>query len=1102
MNYIPLNVISSYSLLESTIKIPKLIAQAKSLGYTSIALTDKNVMHGAVEFYLKAKEQGIKPILGITVDIYENDESETALSVILLAKNAGGYQNLLAISSLIKYDREKITLDIMKSYSTQLIGIINYESLENIVLERENNKKNVVIDLKRNFNHLFLGIYCNGSNQKVIDEIKQLSNDLNIPLVVNEPIQSLQENDSLSLRVLEAISNQTTIDSDKQLSDSSFYYLKDKAKQIEWYSQNNLIEALSNTVKISESIQLDLSWKSVLPKYTTPKNLNSSDYLIKLVNTQLKNKLPDHSKEYEERIEKELGVIIKMGFADYFLIVWDLMKYAHQNGIVTGAGRGSAAGSLVSYLLNITDVDPVKYELLFDRFLNEERYTLPDIDLDFPDNKRDSILKYVLNKYGKEHVAQIATFGTFAAKMALRDTGRVFGLSTNELKRWSDAIPGSLGITLNKAYKESEELRTMVNQSDLNKKIFQIALNLEGLPRHVSTHAAGVVISRDPLIQTAPLQEGNGLMPLTQYTMNDIETVGLLKMDFLGLKNLTILADCLKNVSELKGSVRDKLATIPLNDQKTLDLFKKGDTNGIFQFESSGIRNVLRKLQPSDFEDIVAVNALYRPGPMEQIDVFIKRKHGAEKTDYIHDDLKDILEVTNGVMVYQEQVMKVASKIAGYSLAEADILRRAISKKIKKEIDAGRKQFIAGAKRRGYSEDVAKRIYAHIERFADYGFNRSHAVSYSKLAFQLAYFKAHYPAAFFVSLMRASTNNKEKLTKYLLEAKQRQIELVHPDINQSEENFKVIDKGICFGFNSIKGVRKDFIEHILYERKQQGKFQDLLSFINRIDERWRKEQYIEPLIYAGCFDRLEHNRHTLIDSLESMINSVNMSHGNIELFESLSPKIHYKEEYGIEARLKQEFEVTGFYLSGHPTDKYMDTRYNSQAIYLTDSLNNKTQTYIVSVQEVKKIQTKRGEPMAFLEVTDASKEATCVLFPDVYRKYSKELVENGIFVIRGKAEFKKNKWNILVSNMSNPEELKMDHSHQLYLRFENIKEQQEQFSEILKVLEDEVGTVEVIIYDQAADRKEKLKPKYNLNRQTASLKTIEDILGRKNVILK
>lgn len=1101
MNYIPLNVISSFSLLESTITIPKLLSQAKEKGYTTIALTDKNVMHGAVEFYLEAKKQNIKPIIGITLDVHENAESDTALSVVLLAKDAEGYQALLTLSSLVKYNHKKITINMINDYSTQLIGIINYES---IVKLNENSDKLILRKFKDCIDESYLGILADGENRAVIERISQVSKDMDMPLVVSEPMQALQADDALSIDVLKAINTQSTLDANEKKTQPLFY-LKDKSEQIDLYSELQLSEALLNTEKIARSIQLDLSWKSVLPKYTTPEDMSSADYLVKIVRSQLETKISGYTDEYKERMDKELGVIIKMGFADYFLIIWDLMRYAHQKGIVTGAGRGSAAGSLVSYLLNITDVDPVEYDLLFDRFLNEERYTLPDIDLDFPDNKRDSILQYVLNKYGAEHVAQIATFGTFAAKMALRDTGRVLGLTPAEMKTWSDAIPGSLGITLKRAYKESEALRKLVNQNETNKKLFQIALKLEGLPRHVSTHAAGVVISKDPLIQTAPLQEGNGAMPLTQFTMNDIETVGLLKMDFLGLKNLTILADCLTNVPELKGSISDKLNQISLNDEKTLELFRAGDTNGIFQFESSGIKNVLRKLQPSSFEDIVAVNALYRPGPMEQIDVFIERKKGLTKTDYLHEDLKEILEVTNGVMVYQEQVMKVASKIAGYSLAEADILRRAISKKIRSEIDAGRQQFIAGARKKGYSEDVAGRIYEHIERFADYGFNRSHAVSYSKLAFQLAYFKVHHSAAFFVSLMRASANNKDKVTKYLLEAKQRGIELVHPDINQSDENFKVKDNKICFGFNSIKGVRKDFIQHILYVRKKQGPFKDLLSFINQIDKRWRKEQNIVPLIYSGCFDQLEYNRRTLIDSLESILNSVSMSNGNVELFESLSPKIHLSEEFSLEEVLKQEFEVTGFYLSGHPTDKYNDLRNECGAVYLTDSINNKTKTYLVSVQDIKKIQTKKGEPMAFLEVTDASGEATCVLFPDVYRKYSKDIVKKKAFLVTGKAEFKKNKWNLLVSNMKDPDkelERKSETGKMLFLRFDNLNEEQSVFTEILSILEKDKGSTEVIIYDQSTERKEKLKPKYNLNTASESLKTIKEVLGEMNVILK
>ncbi|SFB87911.1 DNA polymerase-3 subunit alpha [Alkalibacterium subtropicum] len=1102
MSYIPLNIISAYSLLESTVTVKQLVSKAKEFGYSSMALTDNNVMHGAVEFYLEAKKQGIKPIIGMTVEIYEDETNEKGLSTVLLAENAEGYQNLLSLSSKIKGEHERVTADTLKTHGSHLTAIVNFQSLVAHLSNKESRLSERLERISREISHTFLGVSYDGENIEAVKNIIKLSEETAIPNVVSEPVKSLEAKDYLSLKVLDAIKNQTTLDSDEQPGERPFFFLQEPRNVVGKYKQISLGDALDSTVRIAESIDLNLSWESVLPRFDTPDGKTSPHYLREIVYSHLEKKLPGHSEIYDHRIEKELDVIIKMGFADYFLIVWDLMKYAHSKAIVTGAGRGSAAGSLVSYVLNITDVDPVAYDLLFDRFLNEERYTMPDIDLDFPDDKRDSILKYVLRKYGREHVAQIATFGTFAAKMAVRDTGRVFGLSADELKKWSDAIPSSLGITLKKAYRESETLRNLVNVSDAHKALFKTALNLEGLPRHVSTHAAGVVISRDPLVQTAPLMEGNGAMPLTQYTMNDVETVGLLKMDFLGLKNLSILADCLKNVPELRGSVKDKLAAIPLDDQKTLELFRRGDTNGIFQFESRGIRNVLRKLKPTDFEDIVAVNALYRPGPMEQIDVYIRRKNGQEKIEYIHEDLQEILEVTNGVMIYQEQVMKVASKIAGYSLSEADILRRAISKKIKTEIDAGRKQFVAGAKRRGYSEDSANRIYAHIERFADYGFNRSHAVSYSKLAFQLAYFKANFPAAFFVSLMRASANNKDKLNTYLLEAKQRHIELVHPDINQSGDNFKAENGKICFGLNAIKGMRKDFVQHILFVRRKHGGFRDLLSFINHIDKRWRKEQYVLPLIYAGSFDNLQYNRRTLVESLESILNSVNMSNGNIELFESLAPKIQVKEEYTLEERLKQEFEVTGVYLSGHPTDKFMDTRDSKQMIYITDSVQNKSQTYIVSIQEIKKIQTKRGEPMAFLEVTDASGEATCVLFPDIYRRYSKVLQKNRIFSVKGKAEFKKNKWNILVSQMQDPETLSKRVQKHLYLRFEKLDQQREVFSKILEILEKDQGDTEVIIYDQSMDRKEKLKPRYKFNSHTTSIDALKGFLGENNVIFK
>ena len=446
--------------------------------------------------------------------------------------------------------------------------------------------------------------------------------------------------------------------------------------------------------------------------------------------------------------------------------------------------------------------------------------------------------------------------------------------------------------------------------------------------------------------------------------------------------------------------------------------------------------------------------------------------------------------------------MKVAKEIAGYSLSEADILRRAISKKIKKEIDAGRKQFVAGANNKGYDDETASQIYTHIERFADYGFNRSHAVSYSKLAFQLAYFKANFPAAFFVSLMRASSNNKDKLKSYMLEAKQSGIQLIHPDINKSEANFKVANENIIFGFNTLKGLRKDFIQYILYLRNKYGDFEDLLSFINTIDERWRKERYILPLIQAGSFDQMSYNRRTMVESLESMLNSVNMSNGNIELFESLAPKIQKKDEYSLEEKLKQEFEVTGYYLSGHPTEKYMDMIKKNDITFINDSIQNRVQTYLMSVEEIKKIQTKRGEPMAFVEMTDASGEATGVLFPDNYRKYAKELQKNKLFIVKGKVEFKKNKWNILVDSLRKPESLEPKNQARLYLRFENLKEDRRKFNDILTLLNNHQGDTDVIVYDQSLNKKEKLKSTFRFNRDAATINAMKKILGKNNVVLR
>lgn len=565
-----------------------------------------------------------------------------------------------------------------------------------------------------------------------------------------------------------------------------------------------------------------------------------------------------------------------MGFDDYFLIIWDVIRHAHETGVTTGPGRGSAAGSLVAYVLNITDVDPLEYDLLFERFLNEERAQMPDIDLDIPDNRREEILEYVHQKYGHQKVAQIITFGTLAAKQAIRDVGRVFGLSTTELAEWSRAIPSVLHVSLKEALNQSQKLKNLISDSEVNKTLFETASKLEGLPRHYSTHAAGIVLSDEPLVDLVPLQSGSETMMMTQYAKDIVERVGLLKMDFLGLRNLGIMADALQTIKR-QGYPAFNVQNVDLSDSATLAAFAKGDTNGVFQFESNGIKGVLKRLKPDSFELVAAVNALYRPGPMDNIDNFIKRKNGQEPVTYPDDSLKPILANTYGIIVYQEQVMQVASKMAGFSLGEADLLRRAMSKKKKATMDAMKEKFMAGAAKLGYSSAVAEKTFDYIDRFANYGFNRSHAVAYSKMAFEMAYLKVHYQTAFYAALLNSVMNNPAKTKVYLMEAKQHEVQVVSPDINQSSAYYQAKDDQIRFGLASIKGVRRDFLRDLLEERREKGRFNSFYEFLMRIGSKWQKQELIENLIYAGVFDSLGANRAELINALPEFLSSVELS---------------------------------------------------------------------------------------------------------------------------------------------------------------------------------------------------------------------------------
>ena len=705
MSFIHLHVYSAYSLLTSTASVEKLVLDAKKKGYKSIALTDRNVMYGAVSFYKQCLKHSIKPIIGLTVDVLSEQQKDKAFPLVLLAKNQSGLQNLLKITSAVQTKSiAGIPIKWLKHYSDGLIALspgIEGE-LEQAVLNNDSTMIDQVLAL---YEQLFgESFYISLQNHQIPYE-QDLNNSLiriatnhGIPLVATNRVYYLDQGDAFAQECLMAIKNGEKLQDEAQLSlESDQFYLKTPNEMTELFSY--VPEALENTFKIAEAcnVMIELN-QTKLPRFPTENGKSAEIMLEELCWQGLAQRYPVQNDEIKQRLQYELNIIKKMKFSDYFLIVWDFMKFARESGILTGPGRGSAAGSIVSYTLYITDVDPIQHGLLFERFLNPERISMPDIDLDFPDHRRDEVIHYVTQKYGQLHVAQIITFGTLAAKAALRDVGRVFGLNTKELDQVSRLIPSKLGITLRDAYNESQALQTFVNHSDQNKRLFKTALVLEGLPRHTSTHAAGVVISEEPLVHVIPIQEGHDGIYLTQYSMEYLEELGLLKIDFLGLRNLTLLETILKSIQRTTGR-KVNIKNIPIDDPGTYELISRGQTTGVFQLESEGMRNVLTKLKPTRFEDIVAVNALYRPGPMENIPLFINRKHGHEKVVYPHASLQPILENTYGVIVYQEQIMQIAAVMAGFSLGEADLLRRAVSKKQKDVLDRERNPFYYGCRK-------------------------------------------------------------------------------------------------------------------------------------------------------------------------------------------------------------------------------------------------------------------------------------------------------------------------------------------------------------------------------------------------------------------
>lgn len=1102
--------------MESTLTIHELIKTAKQKGYQALALSDHNVLYGAIEFYETALENDIKPIIGLTLDVEGFIMNNEIYPLLLLAKNYEGYQALIQLSTMIQLsDQKAIALDEIIARSDHLVVIAPGDQgeiisfLKNKRIAEANEIKQYY---KENIKDFYLGVSLQDNTEETLSFYKQNKEHL----VALGNVQYLKPNDALPSKVLQVLNSDVPLGSENQAQIHQFlsqndkdYSLKSPDEMIEQFRAVDLEEACETTEKIAENTDLKLELNHhIMPTYPVPEGRDSDQFLKELCEEALEQRVEEVTEEYLERLNKELKVITTMGFSDYFLIVWDIIRYAHRQNIYTGSGRGSAAGSLVAYLLNITNVDPIEYHLLFERFLNEERYTLPDIDLDFPDNRREEILTYIYDKYGKENVAQIGTIGTYGAKSAVRDVARVLGASQEEIKQWAKAIPSGPNVSLENGLK-NQDLQNLVHKNERNRNIYEIAKNIQGRNRHVSTHAAAVVIADHPIIEKIPLQKGSSDIHLTQYTMEAVEKVGLLKLDILGLRNLSILADCIHFIPFENKGIKIDIDQIPFDDQKTLEIFRKGNTDGIFQFESPGIRRVLRKLQPNSFEDIVAVNALYRPGPMKQIDTFIRRKNGEEPIKYPHNDLKEILDVTYGVMVYQEQVMQVASIMAGYTLNEADILRRAISKKSHEEIEKGRQQFVQGSIENNYSKETALEVYGYIERFADYGFNRSHAVAYSKVAYQLAYVKANYPASFFAAIMKAS--NKDKIKTYKTESKQYGVEVLAPDINKSLTSFIIEEGKVRFGLEMIKGLPRDFVREVIKERINNGDYVNLVNFLNRIDEKWLKEELIFPLINSGAFDSFEETRSSLSHSLPSVMESIKMSHGNVELFDIFAPVIEPKTEFSDEEKMKQEYEATGFYFTSEPGEKYNELRKDSKIKYLTDISKGTYVRLLVTVENIKSIQTKKGQPMSFVDVVDSTGKGNLTLFPNIHRRYIQKFDQGDTILIDGKVEQTKYPAKIIVSKLMLADGLLKNQSKQqpsnneekvLYIRFDSLKSEQKKLNALQELLLQNRGQTPVVLYDQETKEQKAFKQNYYVEINDQMLEQLNRMFGKQNIVLK
>ena len=1061
-NFVHLHVHSEYSLLDGAARINGLIEKACNYNMPAVALTDHGVMYGAIEFYFAAVKAGIKPIIGCEVYLApksrwdkqteRNKREGFSYHLTLLAKNNEGYQNLMKLVSLgfIEgfYYKPRVDRELLQEYSKGIIalsGCIGGEIPKHIIAGKEAAAKKTLEEYINIFGSedFYLELQDSGipEQREVNKVLADLSREYSVPLVATNDVHYLNQGDSKAHDALLCIQTGSTINEKKRLKfPTDQFYFKNFQEMREIFSEYP--DSLKNTLAIAEKCDLDLKFDlNLIPAFKVPEHSSPDDYLKKLCYEGARKRYSSLAGPVERRIEKELEVIQKMGFAEYFLIVWDLVSYAKTHDIRVGPGRGSAAGSIVSYCLDITDIDPLKYGLLFERFLNVERRSMPDIDIDFCYEKRDDIIKYVTKKYGEGRVAQLITFGTMAARQAIRDAGRVLEVSYAEVDRIAKMIPMELNTTIKNSLDKVPELAEIYENDTKFSEMIDTAMSLEGLVRQDSIHAAGVVIASEDLFNYTPIQREGDSDIVTQYKMEDIQKIGLLKMDFLGLRTLSLIDKTLFLVKKTQGIEID-INSIKNDDKKTFEMLSEGDCPGVFQLESSGMRELVISMKPDKFEDLIAILALYRPGPLQSgmVSDFVDNKNGKKEITYLHPRLKPILESTYGIILYQEQVMGIASELAGFSMSEADILRSAISKKKRKLLARQKTKFIEGAKNNNITEEIATTIFELVNHFAEYGFNKSHSAAYAMISYQTAYLKANYPVEFMAALLTIRMSSQEKVAQYVNEARRMGMVVLPPDINESYLDFTVVGESIRFGLSAVKNVGSNVVGEIEDERKKKGKFKDFVDFCERVNSNILNKKTIESLIKSGTFDSLGQGRKYLFSNHENIIEKTlkirrDRDMGQFSLFDindedragdlSTGGKGGEQEsEFSKKELLGFEKEMLGLYISGHPLFEYEEAFTRMVPLSELSGLNDRTTVDIGGIiTRIKTIFTKRDQQMCFINLEDISGNVEVIIFPSVMEKSKSFLHEEKIIKINGKIDKKEDQIKILANDV---EELKKD----------------------------------------------------------------------------